>query len=1307
MDTERWPLEPFNDAANSADLRREWEEWHRALELIIGLKSIKTQEKKLTYMLARGGRGLQRIFYNLAPVQEEEKIQSVKIPFRPKETPVYDNAVKRLNNFFVGKRNERIELEIFRSLKQKGDETFNQFVLRIRTQAAKCDFQTRTAKEIFHQITIGAKDERVRDKGMENSMGIDELINYAINREVLMEQKRKNAESSGAETQIAHVRREGATYSRANACLRCGSWRHQANAKECTARQSRCNKCGTIGHFARVCKKRDYEGRENTRYQWKKPKEANVVYGNKENNWSNKNEREEEKQSDNGIITCFVDCLPVNFLIDSGAAINTVTPEVWRQLKQIKATIVQHEVDSDLRITAYATKQPLKLQGKFEAWVKVNEAKPKVYAQFFVVEQSGKCLLGKRTAEALRVLKVGLEVLQIDKTKKAFPKFPDIQVKLSIDKAVVPKKISYLRVPIALEEKVERKIQDMLDTDIIEPVKGPVDWISPMVVVPKGKDDIRICINMRGPNQAIHREHYPLPVIDTLLNKLRGSRLFSKLDITSAYHHVELHPASRDITAFMTNKGLMRFKRLMFGINCAPEIFQRIMCQMLVGIEGVVVYIDDIVVAGESKEQHDHRLKEVLEILKRNNATLNEEKCTYGVTCLEILGYNVSAEGIAPSEEKIVAIKNFRKPETKEEVRSFLGLINFVGQFIPDLSTKSEPLRKLIRGDTKTFGKDEEIAFDELRRELCNTVRRLGFFDPGDKTELYTDASPVGLGAVLVQRTHAGEARIISFASKGLTKTERIYPQTQREALAIVWAVEKFYYYLFGTQFTIFTDHKTLQYIFEGKHQNGRRACSRAEGWALRLLPYRYEVKHIPGPTNISDILSRLCPVAEDNPFDENTEHFLYAVGDEYVAITLPQIKESTAQDETLKKVMAAIKNQAWDPSLAHFQAFENELGILDGIVVRNDRIVLPANLRRHAMQIAHRGHPGVVSMKRNLRERLWWPYMDREVDSYVRECEGCTLVAPSGQAEPMIRKTMPERAWQDIAIDFFCAKEHATFLVIVDYYSRYMKIIEMSNTSATKTIEALEVVFKEQSYPETIRSDNGPPFSSEEFKGYCCKKNMRLIHTIPYWPQMNGLVERNNQGILRAWRIAKATGACWRTAIKEHEHMYNLTPHSTTGKAPLELLTGRPVKDLLPSLKADPSWNRDENEKDTDAIRKMKGKIYADNRRGSKVSEISEGDIVRIRNYVPGKLETRWSKERYEVIKKAGNDTIIVSEQGVRYRRPVAHLKKIEAPSTMHEPTNNCTAQNNNKEKVDVETAKAEGTNRVKRICKVPLKYR
>lgn len=919
------------------------------------------------------------------------------------------------------------------------------------------------------------------------------------------------------------------------------------------------------------------------------------------------------------------------------------------------ARLFKKKYQCNRQFTAYACQEPLQVQAIFEAWVTINETKPKNYAEFFVIQGAQRSLLSKRTAEDLKVLKVGLEVQSILQEKVPFPKFPNILLKLSIDRTVAPRKLAYVKIPVAMEDKVNQKLQQLLDTDIIESVYGPSEWISPMVVVPKGTNDIRLCINMRYPNQAIQREHYP---IDTLLNKLKGAVVFSRLDITSAYYHVELHPASREITTFMTSKGLMRFKRLMFGINCAPEIFQRIMCEMLAGIEGVVVYIDDVVVWGTTLDEHDERLRIVMGVLEENHALLNEEKCLFGVQELEILGFKVGVGGISPTDDKVAAIRNFRIPETKEEVRSFLGLINFVGQFIPHLSSRTEALRRFIRGEVESFGEEQQRAFDDLRSELSSTVQRLGFFDPKDTTELYVDASAVGLGAVLVQRDNMNKPRIISFASKGLTKTERVYPQTQREALAVVWAVEKFYSYLFGGHFTVFTDHKTLEYIYGGKHQEGKRACSRAEAWALRLQPYDFKVVHVPGSDNISDIFSRLCPLS-DKPFDEASEHYVCGIGEGPSAITLDEIRKETDLDEALKGVVESIKTQVWPSNLFAFQAFAKELGVINGVVVRDDRIVLPSTLRQIALDIAHRGHPGVVSMKRNLREKVWWPYMDRDVEHRVQECAGCASVSSQGPPEPMHRKEMPDRVWQDLALDFFSAKECATFLVVVDYYSRFLSVIEMKATTACKTIEVLERIFKEHTYPETIRTDNGPPFASEEFSNYCLSKNIRLVRSIPYWPQMNGLVERQNQGILRTLRIARAMKEDWRKAVNEYVYSSNTTPHAVTGKSPMELLTGRPVKDLLPSLRTEPYWNRDEEARDKDIIRKMQGKLYADERRHAKASDIGVGDSVMIRNYEMGKLEPTFRPEQYTVIHKSGSDVIVLSEDGVKYRRPVSHLKK------------------------------------------------
>ena len=234
----------------------------------------------------------------------------------------------------------------------------------------------------------------------------------------------------------------------------------------------------------------------------------------------------------------------------------------------------------------------------------------------------------------------------------------------------------------------------------------------------------------------------------------------------------------------------------------------------------------------------------------------------------------------------------------------------------------------------------------------------------------------------------------------------------------------------------MFSDHKTLEYIYGGKHRDGRRACSRAESWALRLLPYDFEVNHIPGVSNISDILSRLCPPSE-SAFDEDSEHFLFAIGESPAAISLEEIVQETLNDDTLQAVTKALETDEWPKHLFRYQAFQRELGLVKSIVVRNDRIVLPINLRSRVLDIAHRGHPGVVTMRRILREKVWWPCMDRDITERIQQCAGCAAVSSEHPPEPMLRKEMPERPWQEIAIDFFSAKECATFMVVVCTTSR------------------------------------------------------------------------------------------------------------------------------------------------------------------------------------------------------------------------------------------------------------------------------
>ncbi|XP_062550422.1 uncharacterized protein LOC134215213 isoform X1 [Armigeres subalbatus] len=301
MDSDKdWPLEPFNDSVGPSDLRREWEEWFRAFELIAELRKIEVQHDKFILLLARGGRGLQRIYYNLRPVAGEVYPESVKIPLMPIETPEYDNAVKRLSNFFIGKRNERVELEVFRSLRQTSEESFSHFILKLRTQATRCDFRSREEIEILHQVAMGARDERVRDKGLENTMSLDDLTNYAVNRETLMKQKEKvrqfkENESAGTiatvkqdwgkkptTTNTGPERRWDPSKHNETECSNCGSWKHRKDSRECSARACRCNSCGRMGHYARKCRSRRNTGARSFGYTKRKFGEANSLRENRD-----------------------------------------------------------------------------------------------------------------------------------------------------------------------------------------------------------------------------------------------------------------------------------------------------------------------------------------------------------------------------------------------------------------------------------------------------------------------------------------------------------------------------------------------------------------------------------------------------------------------------------------------------------------------------------------------------------------------------------------------------------------------------------------------------------------------------------------------------------------------------------------------------------------------------------------------------------------------------------------------------------------------------------------------------------------
>ena len=481
---------------------------------------------------------------------------------------------------------------------------------------------------------------------------------------------------------------------------------------------------------------------------------------------------------------------------------------------------------------------------------------------------------------------------------------------------------------------------------------------------------------MRRANEAIIRERHPIPTVDEVLQGVNGSKVFSKLDLKWGYHQLELSPESREITTFATHAGLYRYKRLLFGVNSASEQYQHEISTVIAGIEGASNISDDIVVHGQDQEEHDQRLNAVLQRLDQSGLTLNPDKCVYNMDCIVFMGMLLSEKGIGPTKERVRAVVDAREPSNATEVRSFLGLVSYSSRFIPGFATISEPLRRLTKKDEPfQFGLEQRKSFKALKDGLVNATN-LAYFDKQAPTKVIADASPVGLGAVLIQEQNGSHVPIC-YASRSLTECEKKYSQTEREALGLVWACEKFHPYIYGAKFDLVTDHKPLEAIYN-PHS---KPCARIERWTLRLQPYDFRVVHVPGTQNIADSLSRLVKL-EPRQRQGGDEYVRFvAVNATPNAMNTKEIEEISADDEELTAVREAIHTGNYEKCKA-YSPIAGELCTYGQLVLRGTRIVLPSKLRPRALALAHEGHLGIVGTKQNLRSKVWWPGMDRAAET-------------------------------------------------------------------------------------------------------------------------------------------------------------------------------------------------------------------------------------------------------------------------------------------------------------------------------------
>jgi len=1276
---------PHFDCKDNANLASRWKKWKKSFDYYLTARGVTQDARKVALLMHCAGPEVQELYETLDDPGVDADGDGGAGEFA--------KTVRTLEAYFITKVNTPYERHVFRSLQQENNETVGQFASRLKIQAANCAF-ARAEEDIRDQIIEKCVSDKLRRKLLEKrEIKLTEVLEIARATEAVDQHAKAFVRSfvepaKGVVEPVESVRhvagnpRDKRAQSRqqTTCCYRCGRNDHLQHSTECPARGAKCRKCQMIGHFAVCCKTK-----QQAKTSWTK--------ANGDKRWHGvRNRKTTTQQPRSGAVNA-VDCgedssddfvfgvdgnkklkcvnlniggVLLQMIVDTGSTVNIIDGDTWDNLKCKRVKCITQRKGCDRELFTYAAHKPLEILGCFTACVRFQDCE--VAAEFVVVKGSGKPLLGYETAVELGVLKMCCNVGEMkDEVMKEFGsvfegigKLKGVQVRLhrKSENDVKPVIQQLRRPPFSMRSRIEKELDTLEDLDIIEKVNEPSRWVSPIVVVPKANGEIRICVDMRQANKAIEREIFPIPTVEETLQDFNGCSMFSKLDLTRGYHQIEIEEGSREITTFITHNGMYRYKRLMFGISSAPEKYQQVMQQVLHGIDGVRNISDDITVAGETKAQHDSRLRQVLARLSQAGLTLNAEKCRFGIDRMEFFGLVLSERGVDISKDKVHAVENAREPETAAEVRSFLGLVNFSARFIPNLATVSEPLRRLTRKDVPfEWGLDQANAFKMLKSALSD-AQTLGYYARDAETHVIADASPVGLGAVIVQRQN-DEYRVIAYASRSLTDVERRYSQTEKEALGLVWACERFHMYLYGTKFQLITDHKPLEVLYSTRS----KPSARIERWVLRLQSYDYVVKYRPGKENIADALSRLsCGTRSTNTEKRNvTEEYVRAIAAEAVpkAMLPREVEQASNDDVEMSMLRHCINTDSWSqPEAMKYVHVKNELCVLGKLVMRGTRLVIPKALRQRVLEIAHEGHVGIAAMKLRLRTKVWWPSIDKDAEKHVKLCHGCQLMAKPTAPEPMIRTELPPGKWQDVAVDLLGPMPTGEYLlVVVDYYTRYYEVEITMSTTTRRVCTLLDKIFSVHGFPVTLKSDNGPQFIADEFREYAEERGITHRKVTPLWAQANGEVERQNRSMLKSMRIAHAEGRNWRTALIVYLFAYRTTPHSVTGKPPAELLFGRSIRSKLPELRE--MVVNDEEMRDRDWKHKVQGQIYADQKRGAKESDIEKGDSVLLRQKKENKLSTNFGSMPYKVLEKKGNSVVVESPENVVYKRNVTEVKK------------------------------------------------
>ena len=612
----------------------------------------------------------------------------------------------------------------------------------------------------------------------------------------------------------------------------------------------------------------------------------------------------------------------------------------------------------------------------------------------------------------------------------------------------VPVKQPSRRIPFAYQDEVKNDLKNMLNDGIIE--KSSSEWASPLVLVRKSSGDLRICVDYRKLNEATVLTSYPLPNLTETLDRLAGATFFTSIDMVSGYHQIEVAEEDKAKTAFISPYGLYQYCRMPYGLAGAPATFQSVVEDMVqvLDIDDILAYLDDVICFHATFDKHLDGVRKLLEMLRRAGFKLSAKKCQFAKRSVKFLGHIIDHMGVRPVPEKLELIRNWKIPESEDELRQVLGVCTFWRRFVKDFARIAVPLHNLLNKQEFVWTNECQIAFEVLKEQLCSSVtlklpQRVGQFS------VTCDASDYAMGYFLEQIDQFGEKRPVAFGGRKLHKAELNYSTTEKECLAVIEALKAYRPYLLGNRFDLYTDHQSLKWLLTQTKEHSGRLWR----WVDKIREFQYSVKHIPGCSNtVADALSRIRKMTTEELAPWTLEYIRQQQED---CATLRQLK-SVLQSKSRKIRETNMEVKAFDDKLPYLSVHEN------GVLCHCDRngntqVVIPRNLVSRVLRMMHNdlvGHLGFRKTLQRTKEKYYWPQMPSEIEDWCKKCEECQRrrnPVPSQRAPlQSITTCQPgELVTMDIVEYAQSSRGYRYCLVMVDHFTKWLELFPLRNQKA------------------------------------------------------------------------------------------------------------------------------------------------------------------------------------------------------------------------------------------------------------------